>query len=246
MGQKVNPIGMRLGINKNWDSRWYADKKEYPKVLQKDIKIRNFLDEKLQDASIGRVEIEMTDAKTEVIIHTSKPGIIIGRKGEALKQLSKDLEKITGGRVQISIKDVKNPNIDATIIAKNIAKQIENRVSYRIAQKRAIQNAMRSGAKGIKTLTSGRLNGVEMARSEGYSEGSTPLHTLRADIDYASVGADTQYGKIGVKVWVYKGEVLDIPEETETPERRPNKRRPKKEGGDKNVNAIKDKVSQGS
>lgn len=240
MGQKVNPIGFRLGINKNWDSRWYVAENKYPEVLIKDIKIREFLEKRLVDASIGRVEIEMTKDKTEIIIHTSKPGIIIGKGGEELKKLSAELESLVDNKLQISIKDVKNPNIDATIIAKNIAKQIENRVSFRIAQKRAIQNAMRSGAKGIKTLASGRLNGVEMARNEGYSEGTVPLHTLRADIDYASVPAHTQYGKIGIKVWVYKGEVLELPEEESQPRR---KKKINKERGDKNVDTSENEIS---
>lgn len=209
MGQKVNPTGLRLGVNKNWESRWFTEERKVPEMLKTDMKIRKYIDKKLTDASIGRVEIERTKSKTEVIIHTSKPGLVIGKGGESMKALTKDIEKLVSGYVQISIVDVKKPDIDAVIVAKNIAKQIENRVSYRIAQKRAIRNAMNAGAKGIKTLAAGRLNGVEMARSEGYSKGTIPLHTIRADIDYAEAVANTTFGKIGIKVWIYKGEILD-------------------------------------
>lgn len=208
MGQKVNPNGMRLGINKTWESRWYADKKDFKKYLNNDVKIREFFAKNLKDAGIAKVEVERNNKRTEVIVHTSKPGIIIGRGGEEIEKLKKQISKIIDEEIQISIVDIKKPDINAQIVANSIANQIENRASFRMAQKRAIRNAMRAGAKGIKTLVSGRLNGADMARSEGYSEGTTPLHTLRADIDYATSEANTTYGKIGVKVWIYKGEIL--------------------------------------
>lgn len=208
MGQKVNPNGMRLGINKTWESRWYADKKDFKKYLNNDVKIREFFAENLKDAGIAKVEVERNNKRTEIIVHTSKPGVIIGRGGEEIEKLKKQISKLVSEEVQISIVDIKKPDINAQIVANSIANQIENRASFRMAQKRAIRNAMKAGAKGIKTLVSGRLNGADIARSEGYSEGTTPLHTLRADIDYATAEADTTYGKIGVKVWIYKGEIL--------------------------------------
>ena len=208
MGQKVNPHGMRLGINKTWDSKWYANNNDFSKLLEKDIKIRRFLEKRLDPTGISKVEIERNTKRTEVIIHTSKPGIIIGRGGEEIEKLKKELSNLTSEFVQISIADVKKPDVDAQLVAQSIASQIENRASFRMAQKRAIRNAMKNGVKGIKTLVSGRLNGADIARGEGYTEGTIPLHTLRADIDYATAEADTTYGKIGVKVWIYKGEIL--------------------------------------
>lgn len=208
MGQKVSPTGLRIGINKDWEAKWYANSKDFSKLLSNDMKIRKFLDKKLKDASISKVEIERNNKKTEVTIHTSKPGIIIGRGGEEIEKLKKELAKLVNENVQISIVDIKKPEIDASLVVQSIANQIENRASFRMAQKRAIKNAMKGGVKGIKTLVSGRLGGADMARSEGYTEGTIPLHTLRADIDYATAEADTTYGKIGVKVWIYKGEIL--------------------------------------
>ena len=208
MGQKVSPIGLRIGINKDWEAKWYADNKDFSKLLNNDMKIREVLDKKLKDASISKVEIERDNKKTEVTIHTSKPGIIIGRGGEEIEKLKKELSSLINENVQISIVDIKKPEIDATLVAQSIASQIENRASFRMAQKRAIRNALKGGVKGIKTLVSGRLGGADMARSEGYTEGTIPLHTLRADVDYAATEADTTYGKIGVKVWIYKGEIL--------------------------------------
>ena len=208
MGQKVSPVGLRLGINKTWESNWYADKKDFAKFLDNDVKIRKFLFGKLKDAAVSSILIERNATKTEIIINTAKPGVVIGHGGEEIEKLKKQINKLVGEEVQISIMEVKNPDLDAQLVAKNIASQIENRGSYRMAQKRAIRNTMRAGAKGIKTLCSGRLNGAEIARSEGYNEGTTPLHTLRADVDYAHKEADTTYGKIGVKVWIYKGEIL--------------------------------------
>lgn len=208
MGQKVNPNGMRLGINKDWDSKWYATKKDYAKFLSNDVKIREYFEKKSKDANIAKVQIERNAKRTEIIVHTSKPGVIIGRNGEEIEKIKKELSKLINEEVQISIVDIKKPDINAQIVADMIATQIENRASFRMAQKRAIRNAMKAGAKGIKTLVSGRLGGADMARSEGYTEGTIPLHTLRADIDYATAEADTTFGKIGVKVWIYKGEIL--------------------------------------
>ena len=208
MGQKVSPTGLRIGINKDWEAKWYANNKNFSDLLANDVKIRKFLDTKLKDASISKVEIERNSKKTEITVHTSKPGVIIGRGGEEIEKLKKELSKLVNENVQISIVDIKKPEIDASLVVQSIANQIENRASFRMAQKRAIKNAMKSGVKGIKTLVSGRLGGADMARSEGYTEGTIPLHTLRADIDYATAEADTTYGKIGVKVWIYKGEIL--------------------------------------
>lgn len=224
MGQKVNPAGLRLGINKDWTAKWYAPNKDFSKALENDMKIRKFLAKKLKNAAVSSVSIERSNKKTEVKISTAKPGVVIGHGGEEIEKLKTELNKLVGEEIQISILEVKNPDLDAKLVAENIANQIENRGSYRMAQKRAIRNTMRAGAKGIKTLCSGRLNGAEIARSEGYNEGTTPLHTLRADIDYATAEADTTYGKIGVKVWIYKGEIL------------PSK---KKNGGARDVNAKK-------
>lgn len=208
MGQKVSPVGLRIGINKTWESKWYAGNKDFAKYLEKDNKIRKFLEKKLKDAAVSSILIERNASKTDIIINTAKPGVIIGHGGDDIDKLKNEISKLVGENVQISIMEVKNPDIDAALVAENIAHQIENRVSFRIAQKRAIRNAMKAGAKGIKTAVSGRLGGADMARTEGYTEGNTPLHTLRADIDYAHKEADTTYGKIGVKVWIYKGEIL--------------------------------------
>ena len=209
MGQKVNPNGLRLGINKDWESRWYSNKKDFSKYLDKDIKIREYLENNMKSAGIAKVEIERNAKKCEVVIHTSKPGVMIGRGGEEIEKLKKTLSKIADENVQISIVDIKKVDLNATLVAQSIANQISNRASFRMAQKRAIRNAMKAGAKGIKTSVSGRLGGADMARSEGYTEGTIPLHTLRADVDYAQAEADTTFGKIGVKVWIYKGEILN-------------------------------------
>ena len=224
MGQKVSPIGMRIGINKTWESKWFADNKNFSKYLDNDNKIRKYLAGKVKDAAVSSILIDRTDAKTEITINTAKPGVIMGHGGEEIEKIKKELTKLVKENIQISIMEVKNPDLVAALVAENIAHQIENRVSFRIAQKRAIRNTMKAGAKGIKTKVSGRLGGADIARSEGYSEGTTPLHTLRADIDYATSEADTTFGKIGVKVWIYKGEIL------------PAK---KIKGGNENVNSKK-------
>ena len=208
MGQKVSPIGQRIGINKDWESRWMADKKDFAKFIANDEKIRKYVAKNLKDASVSKVEIERNKKRCEVIIHTAKPGVIIGRGGEEINKLKKSLSELVGEDVQVSILEIKNLDLNAQIVAMNIAKQIENRASFRMAQKTAIRNTLKAGAKGIKTLVSGRLAGADIARSEGYTEGTIPLHTLRADVDYGFAEADTTFGKIGVKVWIYKGEIL--------------------------------------
>ena len=209
MGQKVNPIGYRLGVNKDWASNWYATKSDFGKTLNADLKIRKYLEKRLKDAAVASILIERKKNRCEVTINTAKPGVIIGKGGEDINKLRTDLKKETGEDVFVSIIDIsKSADLSAQLVADNIAMQIQNRAPFRSAQKRAIRNTMKAGAKGIKTLVSGRLGGAEMARSEGYTEGTVPLHTIRADIDYATSEADTTYGKIGVKVWIYKGEIL--------------------------------------
>ena len=192
MGQKVNPNGLRLGINKDWEAKWYSNKSDFSKYLAKDVEIRNYLEKNLKNAGIAKVEIERNAKKTEVVIHTSKPGVMIGHGGEEIEKLKKQLSKIADENVQISIVDIKKADLNAQLVADSIANQITNRASL-----------------GIKTSVSGRLGGADMARSEGYTEGTIPLHTLRADVDYATAEADTTFGKIGVKVWIYKGEILN-------------------------------------
>ena len=208
MGQKVSPIGLRIGINKDWESKWYAPNHKFAKNLSNDIKIREYITKNLNDKGISKVEIEKSKNHFEVIIHSSKPGVLIGKGGEEIEKIKKELSKIVGENVFVSIVDIKKPDLDAQLVADSIAKQITNRASFRMVQKRAIKNAMKAGAKGIKTSVSGRLGGADMARSEGYTEGTIPLHTIRADVDYAQSEADTTFGKIGVKVWIYKGEIL--------------------------------------
>ena len=209
MGQKVNPNGLRIGINKDWQAKWYANNTDFSKVLANDVKIRNYIEKNLKNASIAKVEIERNAKRCEVVIHSAKPGVIIGHGGEGIEDLKKEVSKIAGEEIQITISDIKKADMDAQLVAENIAGQITNRASFRMAQKRAIRNAMKAGAKGIKTSVSGRLGGADMARSEGYTEGTIPLHTLRADVDYGFAEADTTFGKIGVKVWIYKGEILN-------------------------------------
>lgn len=203
MGQKVNPIGFRLGVNKDWQSNWYAGK-DYQKYLKQDIIIRDFIEDKLKEASVSRVIIKRPKNNIEITVFTAKPGIVIGRGGEDISKLREEVYQLIKEKVYIKIVEEKYPDLSAKLVAESIALQIENRAPFRSAQKRAIRNTMKAGAKGVKTLVSGRLGGVEMARSEGYTEGTVPLHTLRADIDYAHREADTTYGKIGVKVWIHK------------------------------------------
>ncbi|GFR38845.1 30S ribosomal protein S3 [Insulibacter thermoxylanivorax] len=209
MGQKVNPIGLRIGIIRDWESKWYANDKEFGTLLLEDIKIREYLKNRLKDAAVSRIEIERAANRVNVTIHTAKPGMVIGKGGSEVENLRVQVAKIAEGKkVHINISEVKNPDLDAILVAENIAQQLERRISFRRAMKQAIQRTMRAGAKGIKTMVSGRLGGAEIARSEGYSEGTVPLHTLRADIDYGTAEAHTTYGRLGVKVWIYRGEVL--------------------------------------
>lgn len=209
MGQKVSPVGLRVGVNRDWSSRWYANDKDFAGLLHEDIRVRDFITKELRGASVSKVEIERTKNRVNIFVHTARPGIVIGKEGESVDALRKKVAKmITDKQVYINIVEVKNPDTVAQLVAYNIADQLENRASFRTVQKRAIQRAMKAGAKGIKTSVSGRLGGADIARSEGYSEGVVPLHTLRADIDYAWVEAATTYGQIGVKVWINRGEIL--------------------------------------
>src|SRR6056300_918967 len=209
MGQKINPIGFRLGVQKNWSSKWFTNSKNYPALLINDIKVREFLNKKLANAAVSKIIIERPAKNAKVTIMTARPGIVIGKKGEDIENLRSDLQSLMGIPVQLNIEEVRKPEIDATLIAQSIAQQFEKRVQFRRAMKRAVQNAMRLGAQGIKIRVSGRLNGADIARAEWYHEGRVPLHTLRADIDYGVVEASTTYGVIGVKVWLFKGEVFD-------------------------------------
>ena len=212
MGQKVSPVGLRIGVNKNWNSRWYANDQEFHVFLNEDIKVRNFLEKRLKEALLSHVEIERvkTDKGYSVIImvFVARPGVVIGQDGKNINELKDELAKLLkGAEVRIDVVEVKNPDLDATIVAQEIAKQLEERASFRTAQKKAIQRVRKAGAKGIKTSVSGRLGGADIARAEGYREGVIPLHTLRSDIDYACVHAATQYGRLGVKVWICRGEI---------------------------------------
>ncbi len=207
MGQKVNPTGFRLAVNKNWSSKWFAKSAEFPVMLKQDIDARDYLKKRLGNASVGRVVIERPAKSARVTIYSARPGVVIGKKGEDIEVLKKDLQAIMGVPVHVNIEEIRKPELDSQIIADGIAAQLEKRVMFRRAMKRSMQNAMRAGAKGIKIMSSGRLNGIEIARSEWYREGRVPLHTLRADVDYATSEAKTTYGIIGIKVWVYRGEV---------------------------------------
>lgn len=215
MGQKVHPTGIRLGIVKDWASKWYADAKSFPEYIREDHLIRLFIKDKLKDASISRISIERPSKKCNVTIHTARPGIVIGKKGEDIEKLRLEIAsmiKMNVGEVRININEVRKPELDAQLVAEGIAQQLERRVMFRRAMKRAVTNTMRVGAEGIKVKVGGRLNGAEIARSEWYREGRVPLHTLRADIDYGTADANTTYGVIGVKVWIFKGEVFEKPE----------------------------------
>lgn len=211
MGQKVNPHGLRVGVIKDWDSKWYAEA-DFADNLVEDNKIRTYLKKELYNSGVSKIEIERTSDRVKVIVHTAKPGVVIGKGGQAIEELKAKVQKFTDKKLLIDIKEVKSPDRDAQLVAENIATQLENRVSFRRAMKSTMSRAMRAKAKGIKTSVSGRLGGADMARTEFYSEGTIPLQTLRADIDYGFAEADTQYGKVGVKVWIYKGEVLPTKE----------------------------------
>jgi small subunit ribosomal protein S3 len=219
MGRKVHPIGFRLKVNKTWDGRWYAEGQEYVDQLHQDIELRKMIREETERAGVSRIEIERFPGKVKIIVHTAKPGILIGRKGENVKKLRSSLEGLVGKKIDLDIKEIKAPDIDALLVAKNIANQLERRISYQRAMKRSIQQAMRQGAEGIRIEVAGRLSGAEMARTIHMREGQVPRQTLRADIDFARAEALTSYGRIGIKVWIYKGIVLpekeDIVESTE-------------------------------
>ncbi|MGE5613422.1 MAG: 30S ribosomal protein S3 [Bacillota bacterium] len=208
MGQKVNPHGLRVGIIKDWDTKWYASDKNFGELLVEDNKIRKYIKEKLFVSGISRIEIERAANKIKVNVHTAKPGLVIGKGGAGIEELRKEIENLTGKSVLVNITEIKTPEMDAQLVAENIAAQLEKRISFRRAMKQAMSRAMKLGAKGIKTAVSGRLGGAEIARTEHYHEGTIPLQTLRADIDYGFAEANTTYGKIGVKTWIYKGEVL--------------------------------------
>ena len=234
MGHKVSPVGMRIGVIRDWESRWYAEN-DYGKLVNEDEKLRVFLNKELKAAYLSKIEIERSKNRIDVILKAARVGAIIGTNGEAIEELKKKIEKmVSAEKVYIKVVEIANPDLDATLVARNIAEQLEARASFRTAQKKAIQKTMRAGAKGIKTKVSGRLGGADIARSEGYSEGTTPLHTLRSDIDYANAEAMTQYGKEGVKVWICRGEVLPghMVVEPEAPKfngKRDDRRRPRRE-----------------
>ncbi|MGE0210953.1 MAG: 30S ribosomal protein S3 [Parvibaculaceae bacterium] len=209
MGQKVNPVGLRLGINRTWDSRWYANRGEYGKLLHEDIKIRAYLKEHLKAAGVPKIVIERPHKKCRVTIYSARPGVVIGKKGADIEKLRRDIAKMTNSDVHLNINEVRKPETDATLVAENIAQQLERRIAFRRAMKRAVQSAIRMGAEGIRINCSGRLGGAEIARMEWYREGRVPLHTLRADIDYGTATAVTAYGTNGIKVWIFKGEILE-------------------------------------
>ena len=232
MGQKVNPIGLRLGINRTWDSRWYSGKSEYGELLHEDMKIRAALMKDLKQAAVSKIVIERPHKKCRVTVQSARPGVVIGKKGADIEKLRKKVMKLTKSDVVINIVEIRKPELDAQLVAESIAQQLERRVAFRRAMKRAVGNAMRLGALGIKVNVAGRLNGAEIARSEWYREGRVPLHTLRADVDYGFAEAKTTYGIIGIKVWVYRGEIFDLHQaaeaaKAEANEERPTRRAPK-------------------
>lgn len=208
MGQKIHPIGLRIGIIRDWESRWYASKKDYSNLLHEDLQVRKFVFKRLKDAAVSQVEIERAPNRVNITVHTAKPGMVIGKGGTEVETLRNRLNEMTGKKVHINITEIKSPDLNAKLVSDNIALQLERRVAFRRAMKQAIQRTLRAGAKGIKVQVSGRLGGADIARTEGYSEGTVPLHTLRADIDFALAEAHTTYGRIGVKVWIYRGEIL--------------------------------------
>ena len=216
MGQKVHPTGFRLGVIRDWSSRWYADKKKYADYLNTDLAVREFLRQKLRSASVSAIQIERPASNARIIVHTARPGIVIGKKGEDIEALRKEVSRMMGVPVQITVEEIRKPELDSYLVAESVANQLERRIMFRRAMRRAVTNAMRLGAQGIRVNVAGRLNGAEIARSEWYREGRVPLHTLRADIDYGLAEAKTTYGVIGVKVWIFKGEVLGRGEATAT------------------------------
>ncbi|KAF3980877.1 MAG: 30S ribosomal protein S3 [Methylococcales symbiont of Hymedesmia sp. n. MRB-2018] len=227
MGQKVHPTGIRLGIVKDWTSRWYANSQNYPVFLLQDLKVRGYIREKLSHASVSRIQINRPANNAQIIIHTARPGIVIGKKGEDIDKLKLEVSKMMGVPVKINVEEIRKPELDATLVAAGIAQQLEKRIMYRRAMKRAVTNAMRLGAEGVKINVAGRLNGAEIARGEWYREGRVPLHTLRADIDYGTAEANTTYGIIGIKVWIFKGEVFDVDVHNAPSEKTKPKAKPK-------------------
>ena len=209
MGQKINPIGLRLGINRTWDSRWFADGGDYGELLLEDLDLRKELEKRLAGAGVSRIIIERPAKKARITIHSARPGVVIGKKGADIEKLRSDVAKMTGSDVSLNIVEVRKPEIDANLVAENIAQQLERRVGFRRAMKRAVQNAMRLGALGVRVMCAGRLGGAEIARTEQYHEGSVPLHTLRADVQYGTATAQTTYGACGVKVWIYRGDIME-------------------------------------
>ncbi len=210
MGQKVHPTGIRLGISKDWNSTWYAEKGEYAEQLRSDLEVRDYLRDRLKQAAVSRIQIERPAKSARITIHTARPGIVIGKKGEDIEKLRRDVSRLMGVPTHITVAEIRKPELDAQLVAEGIAQQLERRIMFRRAMKRAVGNSMRLGALGIKVQVSGRLNGADIARTEWYREGQVPLHTLRADVDYGFVEAETTYGVLGVKVWIYKGEVFDL------------------------------------
>lgn len=247
MGQKVSPIGLRVGINRDWDAAWYVEKKDVANLLLEDLKIRDYLNKVYKKAAISRVVIERVKGankdRVKITLHTGKPGVVIGHEAETKNAVVKELTYMTKKEIILNVVEIKKPELDATLVAKSIAEQLEARASFRRVQKVAIQRALKAGAKGAKTLISGRLGGAEMARSEGYNEGQVPLQTLRADVDYAVAEAHTTYGKLGIKVWIYKGEVFNYQPRALEEKKAPRTRQPKKEN--KEVKEAKDKSSKG-
>jgi small subunit ribosomal protein S3 len=238
MGQKIHPTGFRLAVTRDWSSRWFASTGDYAQMLHEDLKVRAFLKKRLAHASVGKVIIERPAKNARITLYSARPGVVIGKKGEDIETLKRELQKIMGVPVHVNIEEVRKPETDAQLIADSIAQQLEKRIMFRRAMKRAMQNAMRLGAQGIKIMSAGRLNGAEIARTEWYREGRVPLHTLRADIDYGVAEAKTTYGIIGIKVWVYKGEMLGrnekpVAAEPEADQRRPRRGAPRNEGADR-------------
>jgi len=231
MGHKVHPTGIRLGIAKDWNSKWYANKRDYAVYLAADLKVRELLKKKLAQAGVSKIQIERPAKTARVTIHTARPGVVIGKKGEDIERLRKEVSQMMGVPTHINVSEVRKPELDAQLVAESIAQQLERRIMFRRAMKRAVQNAMRLGALGIKVNVAGRLNGAEIARSEWYREGRVPLHTLRADIDYGFAEALTTYGIIGIKVWVYKGEIFDLAQAAEAAKAEANEERPARRPG---------------
>ncbi len=246
MGHKVNPIGIRLGISKDWNSKWFAGKRQYAENLVSDLKVRELLKDKLSQAGVSRIQISRPQKNADITIYTARPGVVIGKKGEDIEKLRREVSKLMGVDAHINVSEVRKPELDAQLVAESIAQQLERRIMFRRAMKRAVQNAMRLGALGIKVNVAGRLNGAEIARSEWYREGRVPLHTLRANIDYGLAEAKTTYGVIGIKVWVYKGEVFDFASVEQTgDDDRGDKPTPRRERASRGDDARRERAPRG-